>query len=145
MFIRLFDIKLNNNLDNKLINDTILSCIKNKNKLLMSIDTIFIGSKYVIDYLFSFGENMDLYHDTIWSNKDWSIYFKNIDSCLYRVKPTYCSEVQIYSHIFFSNLDYENIRVDFNNIDNQLNNKALFHVKLCNQRKNSIYNSLTKT
>ena len=134
IFIRLFDIIIKPNLNNQIIRNQIEKCLY-ENKLLMSIDTIFIGNKEITDYIFSFGENFNLYHDDIWNNKKLCEYFKQIDDCLYNLKPMYCSEVQIYSHIFFSNFVYQNIRVDFNKLKCSLNKSALFHVKLCNYRK----------
>ena len=67
MFIRLFDTTIKQNLKDEIIKDKIEDCIKN-NKLLMSIDTIFIGKKSIIDEVFSFGENFQVYHDIIWNN-----------------------------------------------------------------------------
>ena len=45
----------------------------------MSIDTIFIGKKSIIDEVFSFGENFQVYHDIIWNNFSLVNYFKLID------------------------------------------------------------------
>ena len=143
MFIRLFDITIRKNVSDIDIKNRIKNCIEN-NKLLMSIDTIFIGTKNIINKVFSFGKEFNLYHDDIWNNKDFCNYFQSIDYGLYRPrrnkrKPTYCSEVQIFSHIFY-NIDlYENIRYDFNNPNNINNKLTLFHVKLCPHRKKKEY------
>jgi len=135
MFMRLFDITVQPNLPDLLIKSEIESCI-NSDKLLMSIDTIFIGKLEIIDKVFKFGENMDVYHDDIWNNIEYSNYFKQIDWGLYReqIKPTYSSEVQIFSHIFTNKFAFQSIRFDFNNETSPLNKNALFHVRLCNRR-----------
>jgi len=137
MFIRLFDTTIKQNLKDEIIKDKIEDCIKN-NKLLMSIDTIFIGKKSIIDEVFSFGENFQVYHDIIWNNFSLVNYIKLIDWGLYSQenKPTYCSEIQILCHIFYNNIFCENIRFDHCNSSLEENKFTLFHVRLCNKRHN---------
>jgi predicted O-methyltransferase YrrM len=137
MFIRLFDIKLKPLKNDIIIKDQILSCI-NTPKLLMSIDTIFIGNKTVIDNLFSFGKEFNLYHDDIWDNKQLCEYLEQIDQWLYNGKYTYCSEIQFFSHIFNSDFKYQNIRLDYNNLSSPFNKNALFDIRLDNNRFNFI-------
>ena len=134
MFMRLFDIRIDKNNNDIFIKNNIEKCLKEE-ILLMSIDTIFIGKKNIIDYIFSFGENFNIYNENIWNNEKFTKIYNNIDYCLNMIKPTYCSEVQIFSHIFFSSIKYQNIRYDYNNPNNIENINTLFHVKLCNDRK----------
>jgi len=133
MFMRLFDINMKTNLSDTVIRQEIEHCVQS-DKLLLSIDTIFIGKKHIIDKVFSFGEHMDVHHDDIWGNIDFSEYYKQIDWGLYTIKPTYCSEVQIFSHVFTTKIAYQHIRFDFNNHSSPLNKTALFHIMLCNKR-----------
>ena len=134
MFIRLFDITIQLNQSDLIIKTEIERCIEYE-KLLMSIDTIFIGNLQLINKVFCFGRDMDVYHDEVWNNAEFSEYIKHIDWGLYKLnKPTYCSEIQIFSHIFNNVKMYQNIRFDFNNASSPLNKDALFHVRLCNKR-----------
>tara|TARA_B110000858_G_scaffold116996_1_gene133590 strand:+ start:1116 stop:1925 length:810 start_codon:yes stop_codon:yes gene_type:complete len=137
MFMRLFDTKIKKYSSDELIREKIESCTINNN-LLMSIDTIFIGNKNVIDNVFSFGENFYLYHDNIWNDKKLTNYLKLIDYriSIQRNKPTYCSEIQIFSHIFYNISFCENIRFDKCNPNYQ---DILFHVEFCEKRKFNCY------
>ena len=132
-FIRIFDIKIDiNNNCKEIIN---IEMLKN-DTLLMSIDTIFIGNTKIMDKLFEFGNKYDLYHDEdIWNNNEFIKQYNDIDSCLVRGKYTYCSEVQIFSYIFFNITNYKNIRVDFNNEKNPINNYNYLRIKLDPDRK----------
>ena len=137
MFMRLFDIELKQNAPGRVIRKAIESCITTS-RLLMSIDTIFIAPKHIIDAVFSFGESFRVYHDSIWENPKLCNCFKSIDSCLYGLKnrPTYCSEVQVFAHIFHTIGSYRNIRYDWNGSRSAGNKSTLYHVRLCRQRKN---------
>jgi hypothetical protein len=127
IYIRPFDMTINPLKSNEVIKKKIKDCLVNE-KLLMSIDTIFIGNNKVINKLFDFGKEHIIYHDNIWKNKKLSKYFLKIDKWLYKRKRTYCSEIQIYSYIYHNNFDFESIRYDFNNKKSPLNDKALFKV-----------------
>jgi hypothetical protein len=130
IFARLFDITISTNATNKHISDKVSKC-KNENILLMSIDTIFIGNKAVIDTLFDFGALGLIYHEDIWKNEKFNQTFASFDFTLHKHKYTYCSEIQIFAYIFFNNLLYENIRVD---LHKRKNPSEELHVKLCKHR-----------
>lgn len=135
MFMRLFDITIKKNISDFHIKDTIESIVEN-DKLLMSIDTVFIAPKDILDKVFSFGKCFNIYHDELWNNSKLCNYFKSIDYGLYNLKnkPTYCSEIQIFCHIFNTIDSYENIRYDWNNKNNVNNKSTLFQIRLCNLR-----------
>jgi hypothetical protein len=135
MFIRLFDININININYNYNQILDLKEIINTNTLLMSIDTLFIGTTNIMNKLFEFGQFFNLYHDDIWKDSKLCDIFNNMDSCLYNGKYTYCSEIQIFSHIFYNIKSFKNIRVDFNNLNNPINKKSIFDIRLDPERK----------
>ena len=51
-----------------------------------------------------------------------------MDSCLCHCRATYAPEIQYIAHMYYSNYEYINIRVDYNNPNNELNKTALYNV-----------------
>jgi FkbM family methyltransferase len=147
VFCRLFDVNIQNNLDFTIIENEINNLYKNKQYLLGSADTFFIGSNEGIDHIFSITNNIKsgkLYHDDIWNNIDFCEFYCSFDICLYNLKHTYAPEVQYVAHVFFSEYKYKNIRVDFNNLSSKYNNTALYHIHLDPNRYSKCNNNKTQ-
>ena len=52
-----------------------------------------------------------------------------MDLCLCQTRATYSPEIQYIAHIYFSSsFKYKNIRVDYNNINSELNKMALYNI-----------------
>jgi hypothetical protein len=58
-------------------------------------------------------DNLHYYHD-IWANPEFCEMYKNWDSCLYNVKATHCSEVQVAYYIYNNFTKYLHLRYDYN-------------------------------
>ena len=135
IFCRLFDIQIENNLSFNKIENEINKLYYEKNTLLGSSDTFFIGSQDSVDYLFSLSKLFKegkLYNDIIWEDKQFVNFISSMDICLYQCKAIYSPEIQYIAHMYYNNnmYNYKNIRVDFNNMNSELNNFALYNIKL---------------
>lgn len=125
-YIRLFDMKISKRCtDNKKIIESI-----DLFEISGSHDSFYYGSKEAMDYLFNI--NFKIYQDEIWDDKDFYDFFLSMDHCLCTLKHTYAPEVQYAAHIYYSKYKYNNIRFDYNNVNNIDN---LFNVKHCPNRK----------
>lgn len=127
LFARLFDTSI------KLLKED-KDILKNHNKLYFCIDTLFLSRSAIINKLFEFGKKFLIKHDEIWDDKKFTDYYRLIDKVLCRGKYTYCSEVQIFSYIFYNDFDYKNIRYDYNNRNSKENKDSIFKILLCKNR-----------
>ena len=87
-----------------------------------------MGSQNSIDFLFDIVKG-NLYHNEIWNNKQFDEFVASMDLCLCQTRATYSPEIQYIAHIYFSSsFKYKNIRVDYNNINSELNKMALYNI-----------------
>jgi mannosyltransferase OCH1-like enzyme len=128
---RLFDMKITNNLSFQEIENKVEELYKNKNQVFGSSDSFFIGSQDALNYLFELSEKNkhgNIYHDDIWEDSDFVNFVFSMESCLCHCRATYAPEIQYIAHMYYSNYEYINIRVDYNNPNNELNKTALYNV-----------------
>jgi len=138
-YIRLFDMKI------VLRNNLFITSVENDHGICGSHDTFYYGTSAQIEFLFSFGEKLILYHDDIWT-KEFTDYLCSFDCCLGTLKHTYSPEVQYAAHLYFNSTwnntstlnntstEYKNIRYDYNKGDN--NTTDLFNITHCIYRLN---------
>jgi hypothetical protein len=129
LYCRFFDTKITNNISFEKIEEEISFLNYNHNYIFGSSDTFFMGSQNSIDFLFDIVKG-NLYHNEIWNNKQFDEFVASMDLCLCQTRATYSPEIQYIAHIYFSSsFKYKNIRVDYNNINSELNKMALYNVK----------------
>lgn len=131
VYCRLFDMNISFNKNPLTIANEVHKIYDNPNILLGASDTFFIGTNLTIDYLFSLSElykTGKVYHDDIWDDMYFFIFYFNYDSCLSLLRHTYSPEVQYMAHIFYSNYRYQNIRFDYNNPKSEYNLHMLYHI-----------------
>jgi hypothetical protein len=92
------------------------------------IDTMFIGTQPIMKKLFQFGQ-ATFWTDFIWT-PEFTAAFASFDSCLAKIKPTFCSEVQIFRYILANFPKWQNIRLDFNAKQSPSHAEAYFHIRL---------------
>ena len=132
IYCRMFDMNITQNINSNYIKNKIHNLYNNPKLIACSADTFFIGSKEGIDHVFNLSNKIklnELYHDEIWNNSDFYNAYYNFDSCLANLKHTYSPEVQYVAHIFFSDFEYVNIRVDCHNVSSILNKYMLYDIK----------------
>jgi hypothetical protein len=128
----MFDMNITQHVNSNYIKNKMHNLYNNPNLIACSADTFFIGSKEGIDHVFNLSNKIKLnevYHDDIWDNTDFYNAYYNFDSYLAQLKHTYSPEVQYVAHIFFSDFEYENIRVDYNNPSSILNKYTWYDIK----------------
>lgn len=112
-------------------NEEILKSIQNAmtdNTVYLSFDTFIYCNPSTIDKVFEM-TNSRLFHDEdIWDDKDLCNFFKDNDSYLYHVKPTYCSEVQLISYMYHNDIKFKNVRIDITNDKTECNKDSLFYI-----------------
>jgi mannosyltransferase OCH1-like enzyme/tetratricopeptide (TPR) repeat protein len=132
IYCRMFDMNITQHVNSNYIKNKMHNLYNNPNLIACSADTFFIGSKEGIDHVFNLSNKIKLnevYHDDIWDNTDFYNAYYNFDSYLAQLKHTYSPEVQYVAHIFFSDFEYENIRVDYNNPSSILNKYTWYDIK----------------
>jgi len=132
VYCRLFDMNISFNKHPLMIENEINQIYNNPNIIFGSSDTFFIGTNETIDYLFELSElykNGKIYHDDIWDDMNFFIFYFNYDSCLALMRHTYCPEVQYMAHIFYSNYRFQHIRFDYNNPNSEYNLHMLYHIR----------------
>ena len=106
---------------------------RDDDSLYLSMDTFFMGCRETITKFLNFGQNMadnlHYYHD-IWTNPEFCETYKKWDSCLFNVKPTYCSEVQASYHIYKHFATYLQLRHDYNSEVPIQESKDYLHIKI---------------
>ena len=131
VFCRLFDMNIHFNKNPLTIANEVHKIYDNPNILLGASDTFFIGTNSAIDYLFHLSELYKVgkvYHDDIWDDMRFFIFYFNYDSCLALLRHTYSPEVQYMAHIFYSDYRYQNIRFNYNNPNSEYNLHMLYHI-----------------
>lgn len=131
VFCRLFDMNIHFNKNPLTISNEVNKIYDNPNILLGASDTFFIGTNSAIDYLFHLSELYKVgkvYHDDIWDDMRFFIFYFNYDSCLALLRHTYSPEVQYMAHIFYSDYRYQHIRFDYNNPNSEYNLHMLYHI-----------------
>ena len=132
VFLRLFDINIE-----KIGNYNFFKHIDDKS-IVGSLDTIFIGKKESIDFLFNISKLIKygfVYHDYIWKNKNFTESVEKVDYNFYSNKITYCPEMQYLCHMYFNGYLFYNIRFDYTNpkkIEKYIN--EVYDIKLCPDR-----------
>jgi len=137
VYCRLFDMNISFNKNPLTIANEVHKIYDNPNILLSASDTFFIGTNSVIDYLFSLSELYKVgkvYHDNIWDEMRFFIFYFNYDSCLALLRHTYSPEVQYMAHIFYSEYKYQHIRVDYNNPNSEYNLHMLYNITVDPER-----------
>lgn len=132
VYCRLFDMNISFNKNPLTIANEVNKIYDNPNILLGASDTFFIGTNATIDYLFSLSELYKagkIYHDDIWDDMRFFIFYFNYDSCLALLRHTYSPEVQYMAHIFYSNYIYQHVRFDYNNPNSEYNLHMLYHIR----------------
>jgi hypothetical protein len=132
VYCRLFDMNISFNKNPLTIANEVNKIYDNPNILLGASDTFFIGTNATIDYLFSLSElykTGKIYHDDIWDDMRFFIFYFNYDSCLALLRHTYSPEVQYMAHIFYSNYRYQHVRFDYNNPNSEYNLHMLYHIR----------------
>lgn len=130
-YCRIFDVIIVKNNKEDFINYNFNKLYKNSDLILGSNDHIYIGHKESIDFLFNLGKDFAIniiYDDNMWNNNDFTDFYISIDYCLGILQHTYSPETQYAYHIFISKYKYQNIRFDYNNPLNILNQNTLFHI-----------------
>lgn len=103
------------------IKNNIYYLLEDKNTIIGSSDSLFIGSQDAIQYLFNnWNDNGDIkiFHDDIWSDSDFSKFAYSCDSFLTYNRHIYSPEIQYLARSYYSKFKYFNIRLDNNNVSN---------------------------
>jgi hypothetical protein len=132
IYCRLFDMNISFNKHALTIANEVHKIYDNPNIILGASDTFFIGTNNAVDYLFSLGElykSGKVYHDDIWDDMRFFIFYFNYDSCLALLRHTYSPEVQYMAHIFYSDFRYQHIRFDYNNPNSEYNLHMLYQIR----------------
>jgi len=132
IYCRLFDMNISFNKHPLTIANEVHKIYDNPNIILGASDTFFIGTNNAVDYLFSLGElykSGKVYHDDIWDDMRFFIFYFNYDSCLALLRHTYSPEVQYMAHIFYSDFRYQHIRFDYNNPNSEYNLHMLYQIR----------------
>lgn len=132
VYCRLFDMNIHFNKNPLTIANEVHKIYDHPNILLGASDTFFIGTNAAIDYLFHLSELYKvgkIYHDDIWDDMRFFIFYFNYDSCLALLRHTYSPEVQYMAHIFYSDYRYQHIRFDYNNPNSEYNLHMLYQIR----------------
>lgn len=132
IYCRLFDMNISFNKHPVIIANEVNQIYENPKLLMGASDSFFIGTNESFDYLFSLSELYNsgkVYHDDIWDDIRFFVFYFNYDICLALLKHTYSPEVQYMAHIFYSDYRYQHIRVDYNNPDSEYNLHMLYHIR----------------
>jgi hypothetical protein len=132
VYCRLFDMNISFNKNPLSIALEVNKIYENPNIMLGSSELFIIGSNKSFDYFFNLSELFKagkVYHDDIWDNIHFFIFYYNFDSCLALLRHTYCLEIQYMAHMFYSNFKYQHIRVDYNNPNSEYNLHMLYHIR----------------
>ena len=131
LYFRCFDMMISPNIDPPSI-EHFFRHRYHKNCVYGSSDTIFIGDDSSMNTLFEVGDYIHktlIYHDEIWEDQGFVSFAQSVDSFLATFQHTYAPEIQYLAHIYYHNLNYINIRVDYNNDSNPVNKSLPFHIK----------------
>ena len=132
VYCRLFDMNISFNKHPLTIANEVHKIYDHPNILLGASDTFFMGTNAAIDYLFGLCElykTGKVYHDDIWDDMRFFIFYFNYDSCLALLRHTYSPEVQYMAHIFYSDFRYQHIRFDYNNPNSEYNLHMLYQIR----------------
>jgi len=132
IFYRIFDMNISFNKNPLSIALEVNKIYDNPNIILGSCELFIIGSNKSFYYFFNLSELFKagkVYHDDIWDNIHFFIFYYNFDSCLALLRHTYCLEIQYMAHIFYSEYKYQHIRVDYNNPNSEYNLHMLYHIR----------------
>jgi mannosyltransferase OCH1-like enzyme len=128
LYARLFDMKISyiTNIKGCYVDfDKIKNCIyyllEDKNNIIGSSDTLFMGSQEGIQNLFNnwneSGE-IKIFHDDVWNDIEFTRYAYSCDSFLTTYRHIYSPEIQYLARVYYSKFNYFNIRLDNNNLVN---------------------------
>lgn len=132
MYFRCFDIQLLCNIEPDKMTCFFRNIYRSKH-LYGSADTLFIGSSETFDSIFSRPEQ--IYHDDVWDDPKFVAFALTVDSFLATCRDTYAPEIQYLARAFFNTLDYQNIRVDYNHLQNPCNKDLPFFIWLDPERQ----------
>ena len=137
IYFRLFDMKISK-FNNYINLPNVEELVKDSSVLLGSGDTIFIGTKTIMDYLLDYVNLVKhnfLYHEYIWRDPHFVYNFNIIDKCLCDLRHTYAPEVQYFARIFYSHQSkFHSLRVDYNDFDTTKNPYAILDIRHCINR-----------
>ena len=108
-------------------------CSSDALTVLGSSETLFIGTREPMDYLFELATAIKTGGTRgaeMWDDSEFTEVMMRADSCLCMNRATYSPEVQYIARVHYSKFKYKNIRFDFNNPESAENDASLYDIRL---------------
>ena len=118
--------------DTKIINIRPIENIED-NTIYFCMDTMIMGKKEILDNFFKSFTNLQIWINFEWTN-EFTNLFASFDSCLAYLKPTFCSEAQVFNYIYRAFPRWKNIRWDFNAHSSPSHIDAVFNIQHVHDR-----------